>query len=272
MLNDTLNMVYENRSDIFYNLSKYPDGQQQVELFQKCNPVVTIKARLNNFNDLEKIICATASLRNAGARRITLFVPYFLGSRSDRKFNPFSNNYLKDIIGPIINMQKFDAVITADPHSHVLEACIDKLSVVDTSYLLRYALHDTGDASTYLVAPDAGAVSRIKKAVEDLVIPNEIIFCSKHRLPSGDITIKPNSEPSRGSKVFVVDDICDGGKTFIEVAKAFNKPKSQMFLVVTHGIFSKGFEVLQEYYQTIYCTNSYSDIFTQSSVKQINIF
>ena len=33
------------------------------------------------------------------------------------------------------------------------------------------------------------------------------------------------------------------------------------FLVVSHGIFSKGFSELSKYFEGIYCTNSYSDNF-----------
>lgn len=55
------------------------------------------------------------------------------------------------------------------------------------------------------------------------------------------------------------------------------------FLVVTHGIFSAGFEELSQYFNGIYCTNSYKDITKEwerdgngiayfNNVKQLNIF
>jgi ribose-phosphate pyrophosphokinase len=63
-----------------------------------------------------------------------------------------------------------------------------------------------------------------------------------------------------------VDDICDGGRTFIELAKAIRtaRPteifKDNIFLIVTHGIFSAGFQNLSQYFTEIYCTNSIKDI------------
>jgi ribose-phosphate pyrophosphokinase len=43
----------------------------------------------------------------------------------------------------------------------------------------------------------------------------------------------------------IVDDICDGGRTFIELAKVLRPLTSgQVKLYVTHGIFSAGFEAL----------------------------
>lgn len=67
---------------------------------------------------------------------------------------------------------------------------------------------------------------------------------------------------------FILDDICDGGRTFIEIAKAIKMKQSlssavhpenhgKIYLVVTHGIFSAGLKPLNEYFDGIYTTNSY---------------
>jgi phosphoribosylpyrophosphate synthetase len=56
------------------------------------------------------------ALRNLGVRKINLYVPYFLGARSDRKFTEGGINYLKDVICPIINSQKFKSVTILDAH------------------------------------------------------------------------------------------------------------------------------------------------------------
>jgi ribose-phosphate pyrophosphokinase len=88
--------------------------------------------------------------------------------------------------------------------------------------------------------------------------------------------------------IFIVDDICDGGRTFTEVAKAIKENKKytgKIYLVVTHGIFSAGFDFLVQYFDGIYTTNSVKDIqdgtivdtFSRhktihSFVKQLNLF
>jgi len=43
-----------------------------------------------------------------------------------------------------------------------------------------------------------------------------------------------------------VDDICDGGRTFIESAGLLREayPEADIHLYVSHGIFSKGTDVL----------------------------
>ena len=58
----------------------------------------------------------------------------------------------------------------------------------------------------------------------------------------------------------IVDDICDGGATFIELGKLLKEhyPNNTLFLVVTHGFFTKGLSELAKYYDGILCKNNYS--------------
>lgn len=68
----TINLVYPEKSDIEYKISNFPDGQQNITIESPCifDNVVEIKSRLNNFLDLELIICATKSLRNLRVKEI----------------------------------------------------------------------------------------------------------------------------------------------------------------------------------------------------------
>ena len=124
----TLNLVDIEKSDIKYKISKFPDGQQTVDLLEApyIGETVQLISRLNSFKDLELIICATQAIRNfQHNKEISLKVPYFVGARSDRKFVEGGVNYLKQVICPIINSMNFKSVIVLDPHSDVLEACLN---------------------------------------------------------------------------------------------------------------------------------------------------
>jgi phosphoribosylpyrophosphate synthetase len=48
-----------------------------------------------------------------------------------------------------------------------------------------------------------------------------------------------------GKRVLIVDDICDGGRTFIEAAKVlYENGVSSVSLYTSHGIYSKGLDIL----------------------------
>jgi ribose-phosphate pyrophosphokinase len=269
-----------------YKISKFPDGQQSINLdFIHLEDEVKISSRLNDFKDLEVILCATAALRNLGVKTIHLYVPYFLGARSDRQFTDGGINYLKDVICPIINSQNYETVTIVDAHSDVLEACIHNYRKIDNINLVKFALTDIDNKNgarerTILVSPDAGALKKMYHVSEYFKIENMVI-ANKHRdIKTGKITHTevPGLTQEPGSKNFVIiDDICDGGRTFLEIAKTIRKEREdsvfndKIYLVVTHGIFSAGFSELKNWIDGIYCTNSVKNV-DNELVKQLNIF
>ena len=136
-----------------YKVSKFPDGQQSINIIVQdptdfydmstnIKDGVEIRSRMNSFKDIELIVCANQALKNLGVKKIELFVPYFLGARSDRKFSIGSVNYIKDVIAPIINLQGFDKVTVIDPHSMVLEACINNFDEKSNSELVFKSIKD----------------------------------------------------------------------------------------------------------------------------------
>lgn len=303
-----LNLVDIDKSDIKYQIQKFPDGQQNIVITHflqykltdskikdeaKAQPLV-IKSRLNNWLDLELIVCTVASLRELGVEEIHLYTPYIMGARSDRKFEEGGNNYLKDVICPIINSLNFKSVTCIDPHSDVLEACIKGFRKLSNLELIRFSLFDLLPGPGFinpdvlnniiLVSPDAGASKKIYKLAEQIGYKGDIITCSKDRDIDGKLTklVIPVSTVVHKDYI-IIDDICDGGATFLQIAKTL-KPRlhssNKLFLIVTHGIFSKGFTELSKYFDGIYCTNSYQETpdFKENNLrpanllKQLNIF
>mgnify|MGYP006399641067 FL=1 len=284
----TLNLVNLEKSDIRYKISKFPDGQQTVDIIDNNGSVlmpntsVKIISRLNDFKDLELIICSNQALINLGIVDISLFTPYFMGARSDRKFQYGGVNYLKQIICPIINSQNFKSVTVVDPHSDVLEACLNNYSKINNFPLvddaLSYIIGEGEEDSIVLVSPDAGAYKKIFDVAKEFNI-NKIITATKVRdLQSGKIlrTEIPTLDQHENLSYVIIDDICDGGRTFIELAKAIkgSRPTAKVYLVVTHGA---GFVELNKLFSGIYCTNSYRDVADDeygiiTNTKQLNLF
>ncbi len=287
----TLNLANPEKTEILYEHSKYPDGQQSIRITDTLNMVgdgyslpVKISSRLNNFLDLEAIICANQSLRETGFKEVHIYIPYFLGARSDRKFMEGSCNYLKTVICPIINVQNFASVTVIDPHSNVLEMGLNNFRKIDNTVLVRWALEqidNRNDAQEriVLVSPDSGSLEKIYHVAKIFRL-EKVIVASKHRdIHSGKIlgTFVPSlkeqncAEPEQ--QYVIIDDICDGGRTFIELAKAIRlqRADAKIYLIVTHGIFSAGFGELNNHFEKIFCTDSVK-IVNNSQVQQLSIF
>jgi ribose-phosphate pyrophosphokinase len=303
MLSKILSLVrtelnHSSQFTIQYKINQFPDGQQTITITEELDSAeryeIEIQSRLNSFQDLELVICANQALREMGVSKVSLYVPYFLGARSDRKFLKGSCHYLKSVICPIINAQGFSKVTVLDPHSDVLEACLLNYRKLDNREVIRFALDNLGEIpleEIHVVAPDTGALKKIHSVAERFKLPNFLV-ASKQRDPRTNRIIKTRisgvpTDPAQ--KVFIiVDDICDTGGTFIEVAKAIKEVRSEaagyrdkVYLIVTHGIFSKGFNELALYLDGVFCTNSVKVLAEWNSdavkvlplsLKQLNVF
>ena len=279
----TLNLVDIEKSDIKYKISKFPDGQQTVDLLEApyVGGAVQLISRLNSFKDLELIICATQAIRNFDPNKeISLKVPYFVGARSDRKFVEGGVNYLKQVICPIINSMNFKSVIVLDPHSDVLEACLNNFDKTNNFGLVKFALTNIDNRNgardrICLVSPDAGAYKKIFDVAKEFNIENIITANKVRDMKTGNIlrTEIPVLDQHNDLTYVIIDDICDGGRTFVELAKVIKegRPTAKVYLVVTHGIFSAGFKTLNEYIDGIFCTNSYRDVADDEYEEKTNV-
>lgn len=184
------------------------------------------------------------------------YVPY---ARQDRRCNPGESLGIK-VFGDYINSLKFDAVLITDPHSDVTQACINNCVIVDQTEVFGN-VHDFG-AGWFVVAPDMGAKKKAEKFAKETGAFG-VITCYKERdMYTGEITsqgiIGAENVP-KGAKLFVLDDICDGGRTFVGVRELLAQLEpSFVELAVTHGIFSYGTEVVTKLYDKVWTTNSWN--------------
>lgn len=263
-------------TDRFARVVKYPDGQQNIVLTDKVlsrlylSFPVEILTRLRNWSDLELLVCMVKCLNNAGMHNIHLSVTYFCGARSDRKFEVGGNAYLKDVICPIINSLNLTSVIVLEPHSDVLGSLLNKYidnsnndfgyNIAEIKSLVCKYLGD--DSKLALISPDAGAFKRVSNIRDKFFPHSPIAIGAKIRdVQSGkivgtDIYNLPNDHNS-----IIFDDLCDGGRTFIELAKKIRETNNKkLYLSVVHGIFSAGLDTLTSTFDNIFVTNSFSDL------------
>ena len=122
-----------------------------------------------------------------------------------------------------------------------------------------------------LICPDAGAAKKVKEYIEWNRNLEEIVYCNKKReLSTGKITLEViDPEKCSDRNCVIIDDICDGGGTFMAIAEQI-RPK-HLTLIVTHGIFSKGFGALKQKFNEIIVSDSYGKVYNSAGVKTVSV-
>ena len=242
-----------------YERIKYPDGQISAKIIE-FDPIeeVVIYERISSYEDLMFILSLVEVLNYRGVYKIDLQIPCLLGQRSDARFNHLQSFDLK-IIANLINSCKFSNVVIYDPHSIVSLALINNSSSLSPISHILKTINKIGKVNTVLVSPDAGAYKKTFSIAERTNLP--LVAAVKHRDEGGKIDLKFTGDV-KDKDCLIVDDLCDGGYTFELLAKKLKaQGAGKVFLYVSHGYFSKGFDKLKEAeVEHIFCTNSVKDI------------
>jgi ribose-phosphate pyrophosphokinase len=233
-------------TELIHQQMRFAGGEPHIKIspdFDTTQPM-TITHRIQRFEDLGMICLAVDALHRMDVTIDTLIIPYFPAARQDRVMIPGEPLSVK-VYADIINGLGFRKVIVFDAHSEVTLAV--------------------------LISPDGGALKKIYK-VSEFLGGKEVIECSKSRdVKTGKLTgAKVYADDLNGKACLIVDDICDGGGTFIGLAEALKaKNAGELFLAVSHGLFSKGFEELK-CFEKVFTTDSFMDV-ENELVRQIKL-
>lgn len=245
------------------NLELYPDNTPVVDLEDAWTKAggqfKAILVRPNSMQEFFTAMMIVDSIRERGGYVHDLILPCIPGQRQDRM--KWEGDWLLTLkfVAKTINGMNFRKVVALDPHS-LASGMIDRLYVpeLNLDHLFRYG-GDIKDANwDAVIAPDAGAAARAGRVAKQFKIP--LYQATKHRDPATNkLTEFKVPLLVNGGKYLVVDDLCDGGGTFLGLAGGIAKvqPTIELDLYVTHGLFSKGaVEKLRKVYNKIYTTDS----------------
>ena len=234
----------------------FPSGEKHVRLTDVGSE---IKIIIRGVCDLMQLGMVVDISRREGAKRIELIMPFIPYARQDQVYMKGDPLSIK-VFANFLNTLNFDKVIVYDPHSIVPLSLINNVEVGYSQIQLLKQVLPVSD-NLALVAPDLGATKKVKAAAAELGL--DIIQCDKTRDPkTGHITsFRVLHGDPNGRHCVIIDDICDGGGTFLGLAKTLEiDGASDMWLCVTHGIFSKGVLKLQNYFSKIYSTDSFPSV------------
>jgi|ERR1700722_5367496 len=232
----------------------FPDNQPHVRISGISDgDDVRVICPIRSSLEMMHLLQVSNALDNVFAYKRELVIPYLMGARYDRVMQAGDSIDLK-VVADLINSCGFEKVLLFDVHSEVALQLISRSQNVSNIALVQAYEKD----NAVLICPDAGAVKKVTKYLEWNPRIKEVTYCFKKRDTDGHVKLKVvEPDVCTGRNCVVIDDICDGGATFMAIGDQI-KPK-HLTLIVSHGIFSRGFDDLGRYYQHIITTDSYAN-------------
>lgn len=253
--------------------SRFSGGEVHVNVEGMfVHSVNRIIAYLYSSDDIMKLMLTVDALRRESPGCwIGLKIPYFPYGRQDRVCHK-GEAFSLEVMCNMINSLGCNITIT-DPHSEKTQELLDNCAVetqedifLENDFLDVILEHDM-----IMVAPDAGASEKVRHLSEEYRI--DAVYCTKKRKPETrwiDSYLQEGVD-YKGKTFIVIDDICDGGMTFVNLAdKLLLAGAKELHLYVTHGIFSQGFDTLRSYYKHFYCYHTLKN-YSEDSLKKLNL-
>jgi ribose-phosphate pyrophosphokinase len=230
-----------------------------------------VKGWLQSSTDIMQFMMACSALKNKYPHaRSALSIPYMPYARQDRVCSD-GDAASFDVFTKMLATINADAIYTLDLHSDaglgILKSncttsdihVISQSTIFGANNMLSGLLENP---NLMLVSPDKGAKQKTIDLANAFGIPLERVVTGLKQRDSETGQLSGFSYESKqsisGKELLIIDDICDGGGTFIGLATELLKgnPKS-ISLYVTHGIFSKGIKVFDNTISEIYTTDSF---------------
>jgi len=254
------------KSLISFESFRFSGGEEHIR-FQPFNFSESIKieifARLIDSSKLMQLMLAVDALKRLTKETVAieLIAPYFPYARQDRVCVE-GEALGASVMASFINSLGFSKVTIWDAHSDVSPALLNRVINVEQINLLEKCEELTQrliSGELTLISPDAGASKKTIKISERFNGQPEVIQAQKIRnLKTGEILKTEIIGNVKGKKILIADDICDGGRTFVELAKVLKQNGAiEISLFITHGIFSKGLGVFEGLIDAIYTTDSF---------------
>jgi len=260
-LDHTFNPFPKKKSIAFEQFT-FSGGEPHIRITEDLENVneVTVSQRICSFDDFGLLLIAVNALKNMEVEKINLFIPYFPAARQDRLMTTGQALSVK-VYADIINSLKVNSVTIFDPHSDVTPALLENCKVINNFNFIEKVMRKLGK-QTILISPDGGALKKIYKVASHLQ-DYEVVECSKVRnvITRKLSGFKVYAEDLEGRDCLIVDDICDGGGTFLGLAKELKaKNAGKLYLAVSHGIFNKGLNELAKQFELVFTTDSFKNV------------
>jgi ribose-phosphate pyrophosphokinase len=224
---------------------RFPDGESYVRIESNVTErdVVVLAALDRPDQKLVALLLALRTIRELGARRVVLAVPYLPYMRQDHRFHP-GEAVSSRVIAKTLD-DAIDALVTVDPHLHrhrdLAEIYAKPTSAVSSARPIAAWIRRHAPQSV-VIGPDSESAQWAEAVAVEAAIPWTAL--RKRRLDDRRVEISaPDLSAWRDRTPILLDDIASTGKTLVTAATKIRAVRARPpVCVVVHPIFAAGAE------------------------------
>lgn len=183
-----------------------------------------------------------------------LFIPFLPYARQDKEVSNDSTFALKPLLSILDSYFGVNTKIEVfDAHNPKIVHYYNIKNQEATKYIVKSLVDSQADLICF---PDKGASTRYPE-LADFIVADKVRDQATGKILGH--TLLESKHSLEGKTVLIVDDLADGGATFISVTKMLkDQGAANVDLYVSHGVFSKGVHVLKHAgIRNIYTTDSF---------------
>ncbi len=221
-------MKFKNDNNFVQILETVRD--KDVYLIQTTQPPV-------NERIMELLITLDA-IKRAAARRITVVLPYYIYSRSDKKDQPRVPVTAK-LLAQLIEAAGADRVLTCDLHNPSIQAYFKiNCDILSGRFLLEKYFDEKNIQNKVIVATDAGSSKKAYKYAQHFGCP--IALIDKRRDGNNDSAIASNVIGDvKDKNAIVFDDEVDTAGSIAETVEVITRAGvKDIYVGCTHAVLS----------------------------------
>ena len=185
-----------------------------------------------------ELLITVDAIKRAAAKRITVVLPYYIYSRSDKKDQPRIPVTAK-LFAQLIEAAGADRVLTCDLHNPAIQAYFKiNCDILTGKNILEKYFDAKNIQNKVIVATDAGSSKKAHKYAEYFRCP--IALIDKRREGNNDSAIATNVIGEvKGKNAIVFDDEVDTAGSISETIEILTKAgANDIYVGCTHGVLS----------------------------------
>ena len=223
------------------NRMKFKNDNNFVQILETVREkdVFLIQSNIPPVNErIMELLITIDAVKRAAAKRITVVLPYYIYSRSDKKDQPRIPVTAK-LLAQILEAAGANRVLTCDLHNPAIQAYFNiNCDILSGRYLLQNYFDEKDINNKVIVATDAGSSKKAYKYAEHFKCP--IALIDKRRDGNDDSAIANNVIGEvKGKNAIIFDDEVDTAGSITETIEVLsNAGVNDIYVGCTHGVLS----------------------------------